>query len=172
MRRRRPDGSTTTLSPRADFSRVSARRRQRRECARSCRAPRIDCCSIGRASERLHGPLPGEMVRTSLPEAGSAMPDRFMRLGPDHESHLAGSARRNGAAVSSAVFTNGAGSFPFCTAISRTREEARTGRTARPSGSTVMVVRSGICGKLASLSGRVPSGANRTTSTGRSTILA
>ena len=53
-----------------------------------------------------------------------------------------------------------------------TREEARMGRTARPSGRTAMVVKSGVCGNVTSLSSRVPSGANRTTSTGRSTILA
>ena len=59
------------------------------------------------------GPLPGAIVWTCLPEASSAIPIVSCGRGPIMKATSRGPHAATGSAVSSVVFTKGAGSFPF-----------------------------------------------------------
>src|SRR5947199_6499197 len=120
--RRRPEGSATARSP-ARMFRASPPDDGIDQIAP--RAEKYKSPPSGEQATELTGPLPGAILRTTRPDAGSV--NAMVSYGgapimnaTSRDPHVA-----KGAIVSSDVLTRTAGSFPFSITISRFWPDAR-----------------------------------------------
>jgi hypothetical protein len=114
-----PEGSATTPSPTRILRASGVADPAEGTLHTTPRAAKKIVLPSGAQASDTTGPFPDARVRTRRPEAGSAIAMVSCGSGPIMNAISRGPQVATGPAVSSAVLTNGAGSFPFCTTIRR-----------------------------------------------------